>query len=406
VWSWYGGGYCVFTPTDGGPDPDAGRGIKELMCFPTGVWSSCGSPYFPGVVYDCEGPGHDGTQGNGAWVETKFNLANFIGQRFRIRWIAQSWDFGGPGSYQEYGGTWANRLGDDGWWIDDISLAGVITEPLLPVADADVTVPEACPEDACLPGQGSDNGFDMSIAVVDTDGDGLILAGERITISAALTDPVGGCVDGATQFRFFKDGALVQQWSNAPGFPDNPVRHATYQVQARCSVFPACTSTPDSTADNTISIFVYRGDAEEIVVDARHDASGPLTTLEWESVHQPLALEDGYDVITGAFSAAGDPNLDTLFGAGCLGSRVGQVEPAPGSPVSTTDAGADPSLVCSVTKTQACTVDADCPGVETCTGGQVVYYIVGYAHPTGTGTAVLLGRKGDGTLRTELPICP
>jgi hypothetical protein len=177
--------------------------------------------------------------------------------------------------------------------------------------------------------------------------------------------------------------------------------------------------------ENTLQVFVYRGDADELIINAEHDPSLPETTLSWESIHQPL-VPDGYDVVTGAFSTAGAG----VGGAACLGTRVAQELPAPGSPVTKTDTGADPTLFCSVTKTTACTVDADCPGVETCSTPEVFFYIAGYAHTTSIcsgdppvqfcvvdadcpgaetcieGETTLLGRDSDDTLRAELHICP
>jgi hypothetical protein len=414
VWSTYRGGYCNFTSNDAELDLEAGGGRKELMCFPEGVWSACGNPYGQETAHGCdsgpEGSILPGSLGTSLWVETKFSLADFVGQRFRIRWIAESWDFGGVESYEEIGGSWSFSVGEDGWWIDDISIAGVIESQFTPDADLDINPsPASCPIDACDGSQG-DSGFAMSIEAIDSSGDDLILAGERITVSAAATVAVGGCLDGGSQFQFFKDESLVQGWSSSLSYADNPVRHATYRVQARCSSdTSACTSSGASTADNTISVFVYRGDAEEIVIDAEHDPSGgplggPETTLSWESVHQPV-VPDGYDVVTGAFMAAGDPGDNTVSSAACLGSRVAQELPAPGSPVMTTDTGADPAAgevffyiagyarttsTCRIATDQICVDDADCPGAETCIPR----------------TTTLLGRESDGTLRPEKPICP
>jgi hypothetical protein len=405
VWSTYGGSYCVLTPNDAGPDPEAGRGRKELMCFPSGVWSACGNPFDQVTAHGCDG-GPEGTieggsLGTSLWVETKFSLTNFTGLRFRIRWIAESWDFGGGETYQEFGGTWANFVGEDGWWVDDITLAGVVESPFL---DADIDVnpaPASCPTSIC-DGSG-DGGFVPGIEVIDSSGDGLILAGERITVSAATTIPVGGCLGGGTQFQFFKDESLVQGWSSSPSFADNPVRHTSYRVQARCSADPsACTSSGASTADNTIMIHVYSGDADELVVTASHVPG--TTTLEWDSVDQPV-VPDGYDVVTGAFTASGAG----VGGSACLGGHVAQMLPAPGTPVFKTDTGADPvsgevffyiagyartTSTCSIATDQVCApslLGADCPGAETCV----------------TRTTTLLGRESDGTLRSELdPICP
>src|SRR5262249_26159622 len=95
IWSAFGAAptYCVLTPTDTGPGGYAPRGVKETLCYPNGIWSHCGNSRDQTNTGQCEGPGAIGTLGPGLWVQTKFNLANYIGQTIRVRWIAQSWEF-------------------------------------------------------------------------------------------------------------------------------------------------------------------------------------------------------------------------------------------------------------------------------------------------------------------------
>ena len=65
--------------------------------------------------------------GAGVWVQTRFHLEPDLGQRIRLRWIAETWNFG-PGfdTYYEFGGTWSNTTHDEGWWLDDIQLTGAV----------------------------------------------------------------------------------------------------------------------------------------------------------------------------------------------------------------------------------------------------------------------------------------
>jgi hypothetical protein len=264
-------------------------------------------------------------------------------------------------TYWNKGGTWALIPYDDGWWIDNISITGAIESQSSPSEDT-----KDPPESNCLTGDdvcdegfpGTDHGLLVDLQVSDSDGDGIFFAGEEVTVSAAGTTIPGNCVGGGTEYSFLKDGAMVQDWSSDPTFTDNPTRAAFYSVRARCSADPACISSSLPTAANSETVLVYRGDADEIVINAQHDLSLPETTLSWESIHQPL-VPDGYDVVTGAFSTAGA-----------------------GTPVTKTDNGADPTV------------------------GEVVFYIAGYAHTVDAVTTTLLGRKSDGTLRAELPICP
>ena len=129
----FGGGafyYCVFTPTDTGTAPPAPRGVHETTCYPLGAWSDCGSVRgtTAGTVNSCAGPGTVDPTGIGVWVETRFDLASFVGQRVRVRWIGSTWEFDAYSStYYEIGNPWSTVLHDDGWWLDNISVTGVIT---------------------------------------------------------------------------------------------------------------------------------------------------------------------------------------------------------------------------------------------------------------------------------------
>ncbi|MFQ5876335.1 MAG: thrombospondin type 3 repeat-containing protein [Acidobacteriota bacterium] len=384
IWSTFGTSptYCNLTPTDAGPDATAPRGIRETLCFPLGIWSACGNAYEDDPSFSvCDGTvTRQNVFGKGFFVQTKFSLANFLGQRVRIRWIAQGWEFDCcSSSYFETGGTWADFPGDDGWWIDDIQLTGAIESQFTPQADMDPPAQGACPADACDETAG-DGGFLVDVAVSDFDGDGLFVAGEQATISAAGTVPVGGCVGGGTQYRFFKGEVPVQDWSSTPTFVDHPLRPTTYRAQVRCSVDPACTSSASATGFNTASILVYSGDADEIALSALHDRSTGVTTIEWQSVFQPLTLT-GYDVYAGPIDVSGDPALGTLSGVSCLASRLPQPASAPGPLLTVTDS-ATPTL------------------------GTATFFLVGYAHQTPAGTRSLVGRRSDGTLRPEQPLCP
>ncbi len=152
VWSTFGSAitYCLLTPTDAGPDPAARSGFRELLCHPAGVWSHCGSPYLFSFLYDCAGPAAAGSLGNGLWVETKFGLDTYAGQRIRLRWIGQSWEFDCcASSYQELGGSWNDVVGDDGWWIDDITLTGAVTAQASFGPDTSAPLDTTCPPGTC-----------------------------------------------------------------------------------------------------------------------------------------------------------------------------------------------------------------------------------------------------------------
>jgi hypothetical protein len=381
IWSTFGTSptYCNLTPTDTGSGGYAPRGVKETMCFPNGVWSHCGNSRDTTNVGQCDGPGETGTNGPGLWVQSKFSLENFLGQTVRIRWIAQSWEFDCcSSSYYELGGGWAPQTGDEGWWIDDIRLTGALQASALPPPDVKAPGPQACPAQACNAATG-DGGFNMDLTVTEADLDSLVVGGEQVIVSAAATTNPGGCVGGGTQFRFFKNGStaadVVQDWSSDPTYVDNPTADATYRVQARCSIFPACSSTITS-ANSTESIVVYPADGQDITLTLTHSAG--TTTIQWLSRPQSV-LVSGYDFFIGTINSAGDAGQNTLAGLTCSSGNIAQVLPT-GTPITRPDA-VTPAL------------------------GTVRYYLAGHS-PLAAGGQAALGRRSNGALRTLAPVCP
>jgi hypothetical protein len=144
--------YCVFTPGDTGTAPPAPRGVHETMCFMQGAWSHCGSvrATAPASTGDCAGPGTLDPSNNGVWVETRFDLSSYIGQRIRIRWLGSSWGFDSTGdSYYEAGTAWQSNQFDDGWWLDNIGITGLITAQTPPLVDSDPPPGGTCPAPIC-----------------------------------------------------------------------------------------------------------------------------------------------------------------------------------------------------------------------------------------------------------------
>ncbi|HYV20824.1 MAG TPA: thrombospondin type 3 repeat-containing protein [Verrucomicrobiae bacterium] len=381
IWSTFGTSptYCNLTPTDTGSGGFAPRGVKETMCFPNGVWSHCGNSRDSTNTGQCVGPGEAGASGPGLWVQSKFALDNFLGQTVRIRWIAQSWEFDCcSSSYYELGSGWAPQLGDEGWWIDDIRVTGALQASALPPADTKAPGPGACPAQACNAASG-DGGFTMDLTLTEADSDSLIVGGEQILLSAAATTNPGGCVGGGTQFRFFKNGStaadVVQDWSSDPTYVDNPTTDATYRVQARCSIFPACSSTITSAA-STESTQVYSADGQDITLNLTHAAG--TTTIAWTSRAQSI-LVSGYDEFVGTINSSGDTGQNTLAGLACSNGNIAQVLPI-GSPISRTDA-------------------------VTPAAGTARYFLVGHS-PLAVGGQAALGRRSNGALRALAPVCP
>lgn len=149
AWSMYNSYYCEFTPADAGTAPPAPRGLHETLCFGQGAWSTCGSPRGNVIAGgpDCAGTSAPDPSGDGVWVNTRFDLSGFRGQRVRIRWIGSSWafDFSTP-HYGALNSTWNQMPTDDGWWIDDVKVTGVLTAQTTPVADTRPAVAGLCPD--------------------------------------------------------------------------------------------------------------------------------------------------------------------------------------------------------------------------------------------------------------------
>jgi hypothetical protein len=350
------------------------------MCFPIGVWSHCGNAWSTAGTFQCPGPGVVGqtAPGGGAlWVQSKFSLSNFLGARIQIRWIATSWefDFDNPSQdYQTYGGIWDNSINDDGWWVDDIALTGAITVQASPAPDPTETLPPpgcpATPGDACNPGLGADRGFNPVLSLTDSNSDGVIEKGEALELNAGATANPGGCANGVVQYRFVKNGVVVSDFSSNAFFRDSATSDTTYQVLARCSVNPACTTLNGASQ----ALQVYTGDGADIRLDLTHDRTSGTTSLRWLSRPHPQPM-DGYDVFRGTVPPK-DEGLSTLTTQQCdFGMGV-----AAGTLLSV-------------------------PNTTTPAVGQAIYFLVGHSNPT-PGARTALGRHSNGSARIAPIGCP
>ena len=375
IWSRFGSAitYCNLTPTDTGTAAPAPRGVHETMCWPQGVWAACGWPYDRTTTRGCPGPGVGGATGNGNWVETKFDLSAYLGQRVRIRWIGQSWEFNNAvSSYQELGGTWEDLDTDDGWWIDELRVTGAIQQPITLDPDTKTPLAGICPT-ACNPAI-DDGGTAPVLAISDDNQNGVIERGERIRVDAAASTLPGGCSGGVAQFRFERDGAVIQDWTTNGLFLDAPLKDASYKVKVRCSADPACASVTGATA----LARVYSGDGDDVTLTLAHGvpAVSPVAVISWPARPQVSSV-DGYDVFRGSITAYGsDPNLGTLT---CLMVDVPQVT------VGQTIIVQDPEV----------------PPLPR----QVYYYLVGHSSRA-SGAFDALGRRSNGTIRLSPVTCP
>jgi hypothetical protein len=218
--------------------------------------------------------------GLGVWIQSKFNLAGFLGQRIQIRWIGETWTWIDTTVGDYYAPGWADTRTEDGWWLDNIQVTGVITgqRSLLPdpgpiPATACPTVsndtcPTCCDENLAV----TDKGTSVILKVTDLAGnviDGvtrLAIAGQPLRISAFESSLLGGCSGGVAQYQFFKNGAEAQGWSGKTYFQDAPTAFAEYQVQVRCSSDFSCTSQTGAVVD----VIPYKGDGTDIILGTTH----------------------------------------------------------------------------------------------------------------------------------------
>jgi hypothetical protein len=261
VWSWFG--YCHFTPADAAAASNPAI-FGETMCFPEGVWSHSGNVLGTNTlsIFNAQSGGALGSAGDGIWVQSKFNLGLYIGQRVKIRWIGQSWAGFGDNwdSYMEPpagSNPFDIATADDGWWVDDIQLTGAITAPVNPIVEtASIPLVNQCPttSDArcnqsvlstCPTNTTFSNGFCVSFTVDDTDQNGVISQGEEILLDASQTSNPGGCADGVPQFRFAKNGGTIQDWSTAASMKlSNELPGDNFTVEVRCSSDNTCLTSP------------------------------------------------------------------------------------------------------------------------------------------------------------------
>jgi Thrombospondin type 3 repeat len=375
--------YCEFTPTDTGTAPPAPRTppVHETMCFPQGLWSHCGSDISvsvtPAALNQCAGPGVLDSQGRGVWVQSKFNLAQFLGQRIRIRWIGMSWVFDNQSSsYYEIGGGWDTTSNDDGWWIDDVSVSGVLAQPAALSVDTKPGPGGIC-QTGCNPTVG-DQGTSVLLKITDPEGnllDGvthLALDGQTIRVSAADSTLPGGCTSGTTQYRFTKNGAVAQDWSSKAYFEDSPLTDASYTAKVRCSSDFTCTSQIGA----SMSLAVYTGDGQDLTLTLQRPTPASTTTLSWIARPQPASMA-GYDLFRGTVPPP-DTGLGTLAPFAC---HIAQG--AIGSTIST------PAMV-----------DPAVPAP-----GTAFYYLAGHRSLT-AGAKTALGRASSGSVRIAPVACP
>jgi hypothetical protein len=132
-------GNCMFDPIDDGStedsfydplDPERVYGPSST-CYPEAAWASMGETdelFNPENVGNADGPPLQGIWGIGTWVESKFDLSRFRGRSIRLRFLVSAMQILPNDDWEEYL-AWNPNPGDNGWWIDDVTVDGALTTP-------------------------------------------------------------------------------------------------------------------------------------------------------------------------------------------------------------------------------------------------------------------------------------
>jgi hypothetical protein len=133
---------CMFDPDDDGHDEDSFFDPADpervygpsSTCFPEYAFADIGhatEPFDPGNVGRADGPALDGGWGIGTWIESKFDLGRFRGRKIRLRFLTTALQAVPHQTWEDYFQSTIipdNPItGDDGWWIDDVTVVGTLT---------------------------------------------------------------------------------------------------------------------------------------------------------------------------------------------------------------------------------------------------------------------------------------
>ncbi|MDH3786053.1 MAG: hypothetical protein OEV00_12090, partial [Acidobacteriota bacterium] len=239
---------CLFDPTDDGTteddffdptDPNRRLGPSST-CFPSLSFVFLGDTFEQNSFAELnlgnasDGPGLLGNNGAGTWVESKFSLQRFRGRRIRTRFLLSSIKVGGTETY-EAAFDFNPDPGDDGWWIDDVTITDTLTNAATVIVDND--------DNSALPGCGIN--CSGVIAGLTVDPAGVIPAPGQAVEVTADTSSATACLDGVLQFRYSIDlngddmsggpGELFRDWTDNPDLLQAPTATTTYVVDVRCS---------------------------------------------------------------------------------------------------------------------------------------------------------------------------
>ena len=307
---------CVFDPIDDGSDEDdffdPSDPFRRLgpssTCFPEFVFTDLGNTTFdaafdPNLIGRATetGGGLEGAVGPGTWVESKFDLARFRGFRLKMRFLYTSIAVDSPATnYNLLFGLPEGWPGDDGWYVDDVSISNTLTSPATLAPDAALDNPANTCGAGCS-GMLADLSSDLELEshIVGVPGGAITLSAETSTVAS--------CIDGTLQFQFWSDDdtngtldgsdTLLRDWTDNAFLTDVPAGDTDYAVKTRCTSSPASCPGVD-TAFLTVTVNCPSsgnlGFAQSIGVDAAK------ANLTWTTTAIIDAIEGNLDTLRSA----------------------------------------------------------------------------------------------------------
>ena len=240
---------CLFDPIDDGSTEDSSFGDPldrfgpSSTCYPShafGFQGDTAQPFAPGNIgRAAQGPGLQGTIGQGTWVETKFSLARYRGQRVRLRFLASTAKFADQLTYLDLGLA-ASDPADDGWYVDGVQVTGLLTAPVTLVPDTDVPALPPCPAVPCT----------TVVPALDVLKVQPVIPGQKVELSAAESF-ADSCIDGTLLYEFWIDGdqdnqvggpidVLLRGATDGSSLSVAPTETTNYCVKVTCSSDPSC----------------------------------------------------------------------------------------------------------------------------------------------------------------------
>jgi len=242
---------CFFDPIDDGNDeddittrpPDTIRIYgPSSTCFPTFSFARQGETFLafnPANIGRAQGPGLEGDNGVGTWVESKVSLFRFRGRSVRLRYMTTGLKAQGTETWEQIF-VFNPDPGDDGWWIDDVTVTNTLSLPATVVNDTKTP-----------PAAGCGATCNTVTASLTADPASLPAPGQVVTLSAVASS-ADRCLNGTIQYRFCMSAdndcadsgdTILRSFTDNPDLIDAPATSTKYAVDVRCSSLQTCAAS-------------------------------------------------------------------------------------------------------------------------------------------------------------------